>query len=193
MIFFLQGEYAHKTMGRVVVNVHGVGYEVLISTQTYDAILHQDKGTLYCHLHITENSHLLYGFATLEEKELFLHLISVSGVGASTARLMLSGMPSGDIVQAIVHQQTNKLENIKGIGKKTAERLVLELKDKLSKWSSTINTSIPSNFNVQQDAVAALVNLGIPKPTAEKSVSLCLKENPDISIQDLIKIALQKI
>ena len=115
------------------MDVGGVGYEVNISLNTYEAISKKEKGLLYTYLHITENSQVLFGFHEQTEKDLFLHLISVSGVGASTARMMLSGMQPEEIIRAIVNGEARLLEQIKGIGKKSAERLVLELRDKLSK------------------------------------------------------------
>ncbi|MEY3209066.1 MAG: hypothetical protein RL064_1097, partial [Bacteroidota bacterium] len=133
MIAFLQGNFVQVTPAKLIIDVGGVGYEVNISLNTYEAISKKEKGLLHTYLHITENSQVLFGFHELQEKELFLHLISVSGVGASTARMMLSGMMPEEIIRAIVQGDARQLEQIKGIGKKSAERLVLELKDKLSK------------------------------------------------------------
>ena len=119
-----------------MVDVNGVGYDLQISLNTYSAIAKKESGLLFTYLHITENAHTLFGFAELAEKEMFLQLISVSGVGASTARMMLSGMRPDEIAKAIVQGNTKLLESIKGIGKKSAERLIVELRDKLGKQSA---------------------------------------------------------
>ena len=124
MIAFVRGDFAIKTPAQVVVDVNGVGYDLHISLNTYSAISNKDKGQLYTYLHITENGQTLYGFAELKEKELFLQLISVSGVGAATARMMLSGMKPEEIVRAIIQGNAKQLESIKGIGRKTGERLI---------------------------------------------------------------------
>src|SRR3954466_15226286 len=137
MIAFVRGKFARKSPSQIIVDVNGVGYELQISLNTYSFISNKDEGQLHTYLHITENGQTLFGFSGLDEKELFLQLISVSGVGASTARMMLSGMKPEDIIKAIVQGNVKQLESIKGIGKKTAERLIVELKDKLGKVSST--------------------------------------------------------
>ena len=144
MIAFLKGNFVNKTPANVIVEVQGVGYDVQISLNTFSAISQLDNGLLYTHLQITENAHTLFGFATVNEKLLFLQLISVSGVGASTARMMLSGMKPEEIIKAIVQSNTAQLEKIKGIGRKSAERLIVELKDKLAKVSTV---QLPGNNN----------------------------------------------
>jgi Holliday junction DNA helicase RuvA len=177
------------------VDVGGVGYEVNISLHTYEAISKKESGQLHTYLHITENSQVLFGFHELQEKELFLHLISVSGVGASTARMMLSGLRPDEIIRAIVQGDARQLEAIKGIGKKSAERLVLELKDKLSKISMNNNPlggfSV-AQVNPHQDAIQALISLGIQKAIAEKAVDKTIKaEGDQLSLETLIKAALK--
>src|SRR5205085_11873567 len=137
----------------------------------------QESGQLFTYLHLFENGQTLYGFFDPSEKELFTQLISVSGVGAATARMMLSGMKPDEIIKAIVQSNARLLESIKGIGRKTAERLVLELKDKLSKnLNETILTSSVSN-KVEIDALNALISLGIPKPNAEKALKSVIDAN----------------
>ena len=126
MIAFLQGNFVQLTPAKLIVDVGGVGYEVNISLNTYESISGKEKGLLHTYLHLTENSQVLFGFFGQDEKELFMQLISVSGVGASTARMMLSGMRPDEIIRAIVQGDARQLEQIKGIGKKSAERLVLE-------------------------------------------------------------------
>jgi Holliday junction DNA helicase RuvA len=176
--------------------VGGVGYEVNISLHTYEAISKKEKGMLHTYLHITENAQVLFGFHEQQEKELFLQLISVSGVGASTARMMLSGMRPDEIVRAIVQGEARQLEQIKGIGKKSAERLVLELRDKLSKMSVANNPNggfaLTNKNTPHQDAVQALVSLGIQKAVAEKAVDKTIQaEGAEMSLESLIKAALK--
>src|SRR5438132_1117112 len=141
MIAFIRGQFVHKTPAVVHVEAHGVGYELQISLHTYSYIQPLDKGLLYTHLHIKEDAHTLYGFFEVAEKELFQQLISVSGVGAATARMMLSSMKPDELARAIVQGNTKQMEGIKGIGKKSAERIVLELRDRLGKIKTDINIS----------------------------------------------------
>ncbi|MCA6440953.1 MAG: Holliday junction branch migration protein RuvA [Sediminibacterium sp.] len=194
MIGFLRGQFAAKTPARVIIDVNGVGYEVNISLHTYSAIVNLEGGQLYTYLHITENAQSLFGFADIAEKELFLHLISVSGVGASTARMMLSGMHPDEIVKAIVQGNTKQLESIKGIGKKSAERLIVELRDKLAKV--TDSTILPgfTGGGLNTDAINALISLGIGKAMAEQSVKKAIAVLPlSASVEEIIKHALKNL
>lgn len=197
MIAFVRGLFVNKTPAQVIVDVNGVGYDLHISLNTYSAIANMEKGLLLTYLHITENGQTLYGFHEQLEKELFLQLISVSGVGASTARMMLSGMKPDEIVRAIVQGNARQLEGIKGIGKKTAERLILELRDKMNKQS--LETTLPGitpQHSIETDAVNALVSLGIARPMAEQAMKKALKSNPlseTTSLEELIKLALKNI
>ena len=194
MIAFVRGHFAVKTPARLVVDVNGVGYELNISLNTYSAISNKDSGQLFTYLHITENAQTLFGFADMAEKELFMQLISVSGVGASTARMMLSGMKPDEITRATVQGNTKQLEGIKGIGKKSAERLIVELRDKLGKQSME---NPLSGISVQQndaDAVNALISLGIGRVMAEQAVKKVLQAQPDNnSLEDIIKQALKNL
>jgi holliday junction DNA helicase RuvA len=194
MIAFVRGHFAVKTPARIVVDVNGVGYELNISLNTYSAVSNKDSGQLFTYLHITENAQSLFGFADLAEKELFMQLISVSGVGASTARMMLSGLKPAEITRAIVQGNTKQLEGIKGIGKKSAERLIVELRDKLGKQS---NDSILAGFSEPQkdtDAVNALISLGIGRVMAEQAVKKVVQTQPDNnSLEDIIKLALKNL
>ena len=196
MIAFLQGQFVQVTPAKLIVDVGGVGYEVNISLHTYEAISKKEKGMLHTYLHITENAQVLFGFYEQQEKELFLQLISVSGVGASTARMMLSGMRPDEIIRAIVQGEARQLEQIKGIGKKSAERLVLELRDKLSKMNVANNPNggfaLTNKNTPHQDAVQALVSLGIQKAVAEKAVDKTIQaEGAEMSLESLIKAALK--
>src|SRR5476651_2599767 len=187
MIAFVRGHFAVKTPARVVVDVNGVGYELQISLHTYSAISNKDSGQLFTYLHITENAQTLFGFAELAEKEMFLQLISVSGVGASTARMMLSGMRPDEIASAIVTGNTRQLEGIKGIGKKSAERLVVELRDKLGKHTlSAAQVSAGIVQTVDADAVNALVALGIGRAMAEQAVKKTMvQKNENTSLEEI--------
>ena len=195
MIAFVRGKFAVKTPARLVVDVNGVGYELQISLNTYAAIANVENGQLYTYLHITENAQTLFGFADIAEKELFLQLISVSGVGAATARMMLSGMKPDEIIRAIVQGNTKQLEGIKGIGKKSAERLIVELRDKLGKQSieSPISGGIIMN-TPDTDAVQALIALGIGRPQAEQAIKKTMSIIPaDASLELIIKQALKNL
>ncbi len=196
MIAFVRGNFAVKTTTRVVVDVNGVGYDLQISLNTFSAISNKDSGLLFTYLHITENAHTLFGFAELAEKEIFLQLISVSGVGASTARMMLSGMRPDEITRAIVQGNTRQLESIKGIGKKSAERLIVELRDKLGKQSLEAPVMVGGVVVVSKDAdaVNALIALGIGRPMAEQAVKkTMINVTTDTSLEEIIKQALKNL
>ena len=195
MIAFVRGNFVQKQPARLVVDVNGVGYDLHISLHTYSAIANKESGQLFTYLHITENAQTLFGFAELSEKDLFLQLISVSGVGAATARMMLSGLRPEEITKAIVQGNVKLLESIKGIGKKTAERLVLELRDKLGKNASdTVFTSNAAGNRIENDALNALISLGIPRMNAEKAIKNVINTaDSNILLEDLIKKALKSI
>ena len=167
---------------------------MLVSLNTYSKIQNLDQGTLHTYLLIREDAHLLYGFFDKVEKELFVNLISVSGIGASTARMMLSYMKPEEIVKLIVHGDTGGLEKIKGIGKKTAERLVLELKDKLAKQPLDINIPALKNNTLHSDALNALMALGIARNTADQAIQRVTQSDPSLtSLEDVIKKALKTL
>ena len=191
MIAYLKGEFVNKTPASVHVDVNGVGYEVQISLYTYSKIQHLDKGILLTHLLIREDAHILFGFFEASEKEMFLQLISVSGIGASTARVMLSYMKPEELVRAIVSGDVRTLEGIKGIGKKTAERIVLELRDKLAKQSMVPNIPAMINNTLHQDALIALTALGINRLAAEQALNKVLAADPNLPVEELIKKTLR--
>jgi Holliday junction DNA helicase RuvA len=193
MIAFVRGHFAVKTPTHVIVDVNGVGYDLQISLNTYSVISDKDSGQLLTYQHITENGQTLYGFADTAEKEMFLLLIAVSGIGAATARMMLSGMKPDEISRAIIQNNTVQLSGIKGIGKKTAERLVVELKDKLGKQSLESPLSLSLISNVGTDAVNALIGLGIGKPVAENAVKKVTNSNAGMALEDIIKQALKNL
>ena len=194
MIAYLEGKFVHKTPAVVHVDVNGVGYELQISLNTYSKIQNLDEGKLHTCLLIREDAHLLYGFFDMVEKEMFLHLISVSGIGASTARVMLSYMKPDELARAIVQADMRTLEGIKGIGKKTAERIIVELRDKLAKQPLESNISPLKHNTLQQDALNALTALGIGRQAADQAVIKVLQSNPSLNkIEDVIKQALKSL
>jgi Holliday junction DNA helicase RuvA len=194
MIAYLSGKFTYKAPTVVYVDVQGIGYEVNISLNTFTQIQQMEEGRLYTYLQIKEDAHTLYGFFDIAEKEMFLLLISVSGVGAATARMMLSGMKPAEISNAILMKHTSVLESVKGIGRKTAERLVLELKDKVSKTSISPAGNVTVGNTFQQDALNALIALGISRPVAEQAIKKIIMIEPSInSLETLIKKALKAI
>lgn len=194
MYAYLQGKFTFKNPAQVYVDVNGVGYEVNISLNTYTAVQNLADGRLYTYLQVKEDGHTLFGFFDKTEKEIFIQLISVSGIGAATARMMLSHMKPDEVGRAIVQGNVKLLESIKGIGKKTAERLVLELRDKVGKIAPDVNTPAISGNSLQQDALNALVALGISKQQAESALQKLNNTQPGINnLEELIKKALKSI
>ncbi len=194
MIAYLKGQFSMITPTYVHLDVQGVGYEVFISLNTYAAIQGKAQGQLFTYLHIREDAHILYGFSEPAEKEMFLYLLGVNGVGAATARMMLSSMKPEEISRAIVQGNTRQLEGVKGIGKKTAERIILELKDKLSRQSLEANNSLNLGNTAEQDALNALLALGIARPAAEQALRKVLNGNQaSEKVEDIIKSALKNI
>ena len=194
MYAYLQGIFTYKSPAQVYIDINGVGYEVNISLNTYAQIQNAEKGKLYTYFQVKEDGHTFYGFFDKAEKEIFVQLIGVSGIGAATARMMLSHLKPDEVQRAIIQGNVRLLESIKGIGKKTAERLVLELRDKVGKVAvDTGITSVPGN-SLQRDALEALVALGISKPQAESSIQKINLAEPAINnLEELIKKALKAI
>jgi Holliday junction DNA helicase RuvA len=194
MYAYLEGNFTYKSPAQIYVDVNGIGFEVNISLNTYSFIQNLDKGRLYTYLQVKEDGHVLYGFFNKAEKEMFVLLISVSGIGAATARMMLSSLRPDEVSKAIIQGNISVLESVKGIGKKTAERLVLELKDKIAKHTSDSNILQTGSNSVEQDALNALVALGISKPQAEQAVKKIIHTEPNVvHLEDLIKKALKAI
>ncbi len=193
MIAQLTGKFLHKTPTQLIVDAGGVGYEVNISLNTFTAIQQLDNGTLFTYLRIAEDAHTLWGFAEMAEKQMFIMLIGVSGVGTNTARMMLNSLRPQDIQQTIMMGDAKRLEAVKGIGKKTAERLVLELKDKVGK--NAINSpNLPAQYNTNEtDALEALVALGIARPMAESAIRKAVAQQTHTTVEELIKQVLKSI
>ncbi|MBL7859433.1 MAG: Holliday junction branch migration protein RuvA [Cyclobacteriaceae bacterium] len=194
MIAYLKGKLAHKDPTHVIIEVSGVGYLVHISLQTFSEIKDQENILLHTHLQVREDAHILFGFSSSSEKKLFQQLISVNGVGPSTAIVMLSYMNNAELKSAIIQEDVVALQSIKGIGNKTAQRVIIELKDKLKKesWEEGPTVSAGPHNTLRREALSALLTLGLPKVTAEKSVDAILKKSGNtITLEDLVKQALK--
>lgn len=195
MIGYLSGEITIVDPTLILVDVGGIGYEVKISLSTYSKLKDSRKGKVFTYLHVKEDAHTLYGFYSPDEKSLFVKLISISGVGPSTAILMLSSMGVVEIQESIASEDVATIKRVKGIGTKTAERIVLELKDKIRKeiGGDRIIDVVPDGFNIiREEAMIALVTLGIQKSMAEKSINLILKNaEKDVTLEEVIKLALK--
>jgi Holliday junction DNA helicase RuvA len=193
MIASLTGSYILKTPSYVHMDVNGVGYEAQISLNTFAKIQDLDRGTLLTVLQIKDDSHTLFGFADITEKSLFQQLINVNGVGASTARMMLSAMQPQKLSNAIACGNTDALEKIKGIGRKSAERIILELRDKLVKNGSATSTSGFTHRGIEDEALQALIALGIPRASAESAIKKSSLHSSEDTLESLIKKSLQFI
>jgi len=194
MYAYLEGKFTMKNPAQVYVDINGIGFEVNISLNTYSHIQSSVSGKLFTFLQVKEDGHTLFGFFDKGEKDMFIQLISVSGIGANTARMMLSHLKPDELSTAIQQGNIKLLESIKGIGKKTAERLVLELRDKIHKIDSIVPIQVNAGNRIQQDALNALVALGISKAQAEAAVKKIAATDPDSNnLEDLIKKALKAI
>ena len=195
MIDYIKGSLVEITPTDMVLECYGIGYKILISLQTYEALNGRSESTVYIHHYLREDEELYYGFATKDERELFRLLIGVSGIGASTARMMLSSLTCDEIRNAILAEDINKIKSIKGIGLKSAQRLILEIKDKVVKGAGSDSTSLfqTGTPGVTDEAVTALVMLGFTKANVNKAVASVLKESPNASLEDIIKLSLKKL
>ena len=196
MIDYLNGKLVHKDPTYLLLDVGGIGYHVNISLQTYSKIKDEEQLRLLTFLHIKEDAHTLYGFKEAHEKRLFLLLISINGVGPNTGLMILSSLSSEEIEQAILSGDVATIQGVKGIGTKTAQRIILELKDKVGK-STTGETAAPLGFlqggnKIREEALQALITLGFPKAVAEKNLALVLKKSGgNLSLEELIKASLK--
>ena len=193
MITHLNGKLVEKSPTNVVIEVNGIGYWVNISLTTFSQIPDNENIKLYTHLQIKEDSHSLYGFYSKKEREIFRLLISVSGVGTSTARTMLSSLDPQQVVEAISSNNVSIVQSVKGIGSKTAQRLIIELRDKILKIYDLDETYVNSNNTTREEALSALEVLGINKKSSERLVDNIIKENQDISVEEIIKETLKNI
>jgi Holliday junction DNA helicase RuvA len=194
MIFSLQGIVQELSPTYAVINVQGVGYYVGISLQTSQNLSLNKETFLFTQQIIREDAHLLFGFNTRLEKEMFNLLISVNGVGAVSALILLSSLSLNEIASAILSGNSVLLQKVKGVGVKTAERIIIDLRDKVQKFNvSEENISTFVNNKIKEEALSALEVLGIPKKTSEKIADRILKQNPDVSVEELVKQILKNI
>lgn len=195
MIDYITGTIAELTPTRVVLDNHGIGYGIEISLQTYEVLEGKSDGKVYIYHHLREREdiELFYGFATKDERELFLLIIGVSGIGVNSARMMLSSMSSEELRDAILSEDVNKIKSVKGIGLKSAQRMILELKDKIVKGEGADNETLfkAASSDSVEEAVSALTMLGFSRPNINKAVQAITKENPTAKVEDIIKAALK--
>lgn len=191
MINHINGRLIEKSPIHAVIEASGVGYYIHISLHTFSKIGDNEACKLFTHLAIKEDSHTLYGFFEVEEREVFRKLISVNGVGASTARMMLSSLSPGEIATAITSSNVAVLKGVKGIGGKTAERIIIDLKDKIGKDGAFENVAISVSNDAHKEALSALLALGFNKGTAEKVLQKISAKQQDLNVEGLIKEALK--
>jgi Holliday junction DNA helicase RuvA len=194
MYAYIDGKLVFKCPTYVVIDAGGVGYHINISLNTYAALKDAERCKLYTWLHVKEDGHTLYGFFEEGERRLFLHLISVSGIGPNTGRMILSSITPAEIQIAIVKGDVPLIQRIKGIGPKSAQRMILELQDKLKKEGPDTLISMPQHVTVKDEALSALVMLGFTKNIAEKALDVAVKsEGESLTVERLIKIALKSL
>ena len=196
MIEYIKGQIVELTPTELILECGGIGYSILLSLQSYEAFQGASQAKVYIHHYLKEDEELYYGFATKDERELFRLLISVSGIGVASARMMLSSLSSEEIRQAILAEDVNKLKSVKGIGLKSAQRMVLELKDKVLKGEGSEESALfamADNSATAEEATTALTMLGFSRANIAKVMPAILKENPAAKVEDIIKAALKRL
>lgn len=198
MIEYIKGEVIEVVPAQAVIECNGIGYAISISLNTFSAIQGKKEVKLYIYEAIREDAHILYGFYTRQERELFLLLITVSGIGGNTARMILSALSPSELCNVISSGNDKLLKTVKGIGLKTAQRIIVDLKDKIASTgidtAATVTSVIASaNTEVYEEAVAALTMLGFAQAPSQKVVGLLLKEEPDLPVEKVIKLALKRL
>lgn len=197
MIEYIKGEIVELTPARMILECSGIGYELNISLNTYSFFNGKPDGKIYVYEVIREDAHLLFGFAGKDERELFLLLTSVPGVGPNTARMILSSLTPTELIRVISEKEETALTAVKGIGLKTAQRILVDLKNKVKtiEGTNTTNTSISTigKSAVTEEAIAALVMLGFPKAASQKTVQTILKDSPSLAVEQVIKTALRML
>jgi len=189
MYDYITGKIVTLTPTYLVLDNQGIGYFIYITLNTYGQMQPDTVVRLYIHQHIREDAHVLFGFSEEKEREAFRLLLTVSGIGANTARMILSALNPDELVQAIASEQVSLLQGVKGIGAKTAQRLVVELKDKITR---VLPQNLPlANNTFADEALSALVMLGFPKPQVEKALREILRQHPQLSVEELVKMALK--
>jgi Holliday junction DNA helicase RuvA len=198
MIEYIRGELVEITPALAVIDCNGIGYGIHISLNTYSAIQGKKSVKLYIYEAIREDAHVLFGFSTKQERELFLLLISVSGIGGNTARMILSALSPAELCNVISSGNEKLLKGVKGIGLKTAQRIIVDLKDKIAATgmetvSGSVATLSPANTEVHDEAIAALTMLGFAQAPSQKVVTAILKEEPELTVEKVIKLALKRL
>jgi Holliday junction DNA helicase, RuvA subunit len=192
MLDYISGEVSELTPAFVVIDINGLGYQAHISLYTYSALNGAKKAKVYVYEAIREDAHQLFGFVDKRERELFLLLISVSGVGANTARMVLSALPPGELSVIISSGNSSALKTVKGIGGKTAERIIIDLKDKVKLGDDSQSTiSLLDSSDIAKEAVSALVMLGFNQAASQKAIGKVIKDNPLLAVEQIIKQALK--
>jgi len=191
MYEYIEGDFIEKSPAHIVVNAGHLAFYIHISLFTYSQVSNLSSGKIYLHFVVREDAQILYGFSGREEREIFRMLISVSGVGANTARLILSSLTPDEITQAILAGNVSLLQSIKGIGAKSAQRIIIDLKDRVGKGAGIDELFFSKDNTSRDEALSALVALGFPKKTVEKAVTRILSEQPELSVEELVKAALK--
>jgi len=195
LIAYINGKITFKSPAYIYVETNGIGYQVNISINTYAKIEHLDEVKIYTYFHVKEDGQSLYGFYDELEKQIFIHLLSVSGIGPNTARVILSYMDPEEVRMAILQENVVALNNVKGIGPKTAKRIILDLKDKMIKDTGDSQVIVGDNYNtIREEALSALIALGFPKASIQKSLNQAVKNDPSVgSVEELIKKVLKQM
>lgn len=193
MYDYIKGTLEELSPAEAVVECHGIGFKLQISLNTYDRLQGQKEVRLYVHHHLREDEETLYGFCDKEERRIFALLIGVSGIGPNTARMMLSSLTADEVSTAIVSGDVNRIKGVKGIGLKTAQKVIIELKDKISRGGAELDLSGGSSTANTSEACSALVMLGFTKNAVEKTVASIVKKEPGLSLEDIIKKALKML
>ena len=194
MIDYIKGTIAELSPAELVLENNGIGYSILISLQTYQALQEKKDAKVFIFHYLREDTEEYYGFASKDERELFELLISVSGIGVASARMMLSSLSAEEIRQAILSEDVSRIKSVKGIGVKSAQRLIIELKDKVVKGEGSDSSELfggPARSEIVEEASRALIMLGFAKPAVNKAIQAILKANPNAKVEQIIKSALQ--
>lgn len=191
MYEFITGKLTEKNPTFVVLENHGIGYMINITLNTFSKIKDRDQVKLFIHFHVREDAHIFYGFADESERQLFRYLLTVSGVGAGTARLILSSLSSGEVYEAITLGNAGVLQGVKGIGGKTAQRIIIDLRDKLAKAGIELEKVDFSHNTIKDEALSGLLILGFNRTAAEKALNRILKQGSVTNVENLIKEALK--
>jgi holliday junction DNA helicase RuvA len=193
MYEFIQGEVVELNPAFVVIQTGGIGYFIHISLNTYTTLVKQKQARILIQQIVRDDAHLLYGFATAVERDLFRNLLSVNGVGASTALMMLSSLSPEEVISAIATDNVILLKSVKGIGIKTAQRIIIELKDKVTRLPAGEQILIPANNTIQNEALSALIMLGFARKDAESALIKTMKEYPGSNVETVIKLTLKRL